>query len=78
LKIVGISIDRDSVSFLKSIKENEMNWGHSFDRGGILSGSLGFTSIPRIVLLDRNGKIVYYKHGGRIDMQKINAILRED
>lgn len=78
LKIVGISIDRDSVSFLKSIKENEMSWVHSFDRGGILSGSLGFTSIPRIVLLDRNGKIVYYKHGGRIDMQKINAILRED
>lgn len=78
LKIVGISIDSDSVSFLKSIKENEMSWVHSFDRGGILSGSLGFTSIPRIVLLDRNGKIVYYKHGGRIDMQKINAILRED
>ena len=77
LKIVSISIDRDSVSFLKSVKENEMNWVHGFDRGGILSNSIGFTSIPRLVLLDQNGKIVYYKTGGRIDMEKINAILRK-
>ncbi|MNL31667.1 Thiol-disulfide oxidoreductase ResA [compost metagenome] len=78
LKIVGISIDRDSVSFINSVKENKMDWIHSFDRGGILSSSLGFSSIPRIVLLDRNGSIVYYKKGGKLDMQKINAILRKD
>ncbi|MQP29991.1 redoxin family protein [Sphingobacterium faecium] len=78
LKIIGISIDRDSVSFINSIKENKMEWIHSFDRGGVLSSALGFNNIPRIVLLDRNGHIVYYKKGGRLDMQKINAILRKD
>lgn len=78
LKIVGISIDRDSTSFIQGVKEHNMHWDHSFDRGGVLSERLGITSIPRVVLLDRNGKILYYKTGGRLDVTKINAILKEE
>lgn len=78
LKIVGISIDRDSTSFINSIEEHKMDWVHSLDRGSLLSGKLGISSVPRVLLLDRNGKIVYYKKGGRLDMEKIRAIIRKD
>ncbi|TYR32216.1 TlpA family protein disulfide reductase [Sphingobacterium phlebotomi] len=78
LKIVGISIDRDSTSFINSIEEHKMDWVHSLDRGSLLSGKLGISSVPSVLLLDRNGKIVYYKKGGRLDMEKIRAIIRKD
>ena len=78
LKIVGISIDRDSTSFINCIAEHKMDWIHSLDRGSRLSDKLGISSVPRVVLLDRNAKIVYNKRGGNLDMEKIRAILRED
>ncbi|RZF60227.1 TlpA family protein disulfide reductase [Sphingobacterium corticibacterium] len=78
LKIVGISIDRDSTSFINSIEEHKMDWIHSLDRGSLLSGKLGINTIPRVVLLNRSGRIVYNKRGGRLDMEKIRAILGED
>lgn len=78
LKIVGVSIDRDSTSFINSIEEHKMDWVHSLDRGSLLSGKLGINSVPSVLLLDRNGKIVYYKKGGRLNMEKIRAIIRKD
>lgn len=78
LKIVGISIDRDSTSFIKSIAEHKMDWIHSLDRGDLLSAKLGINSIPRVVLLNRNGVIVYYKGGGRLDLERIRAVIRKD
>ncbi|MFD2966524.1 TlpA family protein disulfide reductase [Sphingobacterium bambusae] len=78
LKIVGVSIDRDSTSFLRHVDEYQMNWTHSFDYGGIKSSSLGINSIPRVILLDRNGKILYYSTGGKLDRKKIYAILAKD
>ncbi|AIM37975.1 hypothetical protein KO02_15735 [Sphingobacterium sp. ML3W] len=76
LKIVSISIDKDSTSFLNSIKEHRMDWVHSLDRSSSLSDSLGISSIPTLLLVDQNGKIVYYKNGGKLDMDRIRAIVR--
>lgn len=78
LKIVSISNDRDSISFINSIEEHHMDWTHSLDRGGLLSDALGVSSIPTVMLLDRNARIIYYKNGGDLDMEKIRAIIRED
>lgn len=78
LKIVSISIDRDSTSFINSVKEHKMDWIHSLDRGSLLSDSLGISSVPTLLLLNRNGKIVYYKNGGKLDIDRIRAIIRED
>ncbi|QIH35578.1 TlpA disulfide reductase family protein [Sphingobacterium sp. DR205] len=78
LKIVSISIDRDSISHINSIKQHKMDWVHSLDRGAVLSGSLGVTSVPTVLLLDRNRKIVYYKNGGKLDVDRIRAIIRKD
>lgn len=78
LKIVSISIDRDSTSFINSVKEHKMDWINSLDRGSLLSDSLGISSVPTLLLLNRHGKIVYYKNGGKLDVDRIRAIIRED
>lgn len=78
LKIVSISIDRDSASYVNSIKQHKMDWLHSLDRGAVLSGSLGISSVPTVLLVDRNGKIVYYKNGGKLDVDRIRSIVGKD
>lgn len=75
LKIVSISIDRDSASYVNSIKQHKMDWLHSLDRGAVLSGSLGISSVPTVLLVDRNGKIVYYRNGGKLDVDRIRSIV---
>jgi len=78
LKIVSISIDRDSASYINSIKQHKMDWVHSLDKGAVLSSSLGINSVPTVLLVDRNGKIVYYKNGGKLDVDKIRSIVGKD
>lgn len=78
LKIVSISIDRDSIHFSKSMKEYKMNWTHSFDRGGLLSESLGISSIPTVMLVGQDGKILYYKNGGKLDLGEIRRIVMKE
>ena len=78
LKIVSISIDGDSASYINSIKQHKMDWVHSLDKGAVLSSSLGINSVPTVLLVDRNGKIVYYKNGGKLDVDKIRSIVGKD
>lgn len=78
LKIVSISIDRDSTSYINSIKQHKMNWIHSLDRGAVLSSSLGISSVPTVLLVDQKGKIFYYKNGGKLDVDRIRSIVRKD
>jgi len=77
LNIVSISIDTDSTRYENCKKEHKLDWVHSLDRGGTRSASLGISSIPAVLLLDPDGKIVYYKNGGKLDIEKIGAIVRK-
>lgn len=78
MKIISISIDRDSVSFANAVKENNMNWEQRLDQNGLISTSLGVNSVPTVLMVDRNGVIKYYKNGGRLDVARIKAILEGD
>ncbi|MEJ5052799.1 TlpA family protein disulfide reductase [Sphingobacterium sp. MYb382] len=75
LSVISISIDRDSTKFSKSVKEHQLNWTNSLDRARIVSSSLGISSVPTVLLLDRSGKISYYKNGGRLDLERIRKII---
>jgi len=78
LKIIGISIDRDSAALIESIKEHGIDWQNSHDRGSTISTRLGVTSIPVTVLINHSGKIVYLKNGGQLDVDKIRNIIMAD
>jgi thiol-disulfide isomerase/thioredoxin len=64
LEIIGISFDRDSISWKKSIETEELNqWYHVYDgfknigKNNSLSQKYNITPIPAYVLIDRNGII---------------------
>ncbi len=76
LKILSISLDRDSLAFTNARLEHNINWTHVLDRGQLLSAKLGVESIPAVVILDRNRRIVYYHVGSTLDIDRIRKILR--
>lgn len=78
LKIIGISIDRDLIALKESLKKHNINWVNNHDKGGVISARLGITSIPVTVLINRSGKIVYFKNGGQLDVDKIRSIILAD
>ncbi|PVH26946.1 TlpA family protein disulfide reductase [Sphingobacterium corticibacter] len=76
LKILSISIDRDSLAFTNARLKHDMNWAHVLDKGDMFGSRLGVGSIPTVVILDRNRQIVYYHNGGMLDLDRIRTILR--
>ena len=59
--VIGISLDVDETVLREFIEENPLPWGQIFD-GKRLKGPLaqryGIRSIPRMFLLDREGKVI--------------------
>lgn len=78
VKFIGISIDRDSTEFLNSIKENEMNWTHVFDKNNLILNKLDIKAIPTLILIDRKGKILYKGTGDSDFKEKITAIINKE
>lgn len=62
-EIVGISYDKDKVAFEKYLKENNIEWPQYFDGKGWQNevGEKYFVrGIPKMYLLDRDGKVIAY------------------
>ncbi|GEM_PF-4955228 len=53
-------------------------WLNKPDIGGVISAKLGITSIPVNILINRSGKIVYFKNGGQLDLARIRSIIMTD
>ena len=60
-QIIAISIDNDKNYWLKAIKDDKITWKNYIDQGGwqgTIAKTFAITSIPKNILVDRNGKIV--------------------
>jgi peroxiredoxin len=59
--VFGVSLDKERKSWLKAIKDDELQWQQVSDLkfwGSEAAALYGITSIPRNFLLDPNGKII--------------------
>ena len=59
-EIVGVSLDKDGDRFADFVKARGLNWPHYFDGkgwGNDVARAYGVRSIPRTMLLDREGNI---------------------
>lgn len=74
-EILAVSVDEKKESWLKALSEENMPWpqAHTPRSGKEVMGAYQFSSIPFLVLIDRDGKIV--KRG--ISMSKLEEILEE-
>ncbi|MEO8376527.1 MAG: redoxin domain-containing protein, partial [Candidatus Sumerlaeota bacterium] len=75
--ILGVSIDKTEAVIAKHVKDKDWTNVHQtwIDEPGVGWGSsplktYGIDSIPRVVLLDKAGKIVFFGHPGEIDVEK--------
>lgn len=60
-EIVGVSLDNDKASWVKGIKDLNITWPQMSDLKGWkteLGASYAVNSIPHMVLIDKNGKII--------------------
>lgn len=75
LELIIISADRDSIQFTKFIHENNMNWHHVYDRERFIANPLAIDALPTVLLINPEGKIVYQKTGGQLNLEEIKSIV---
>lgn len=73
IELIGINLDRDRMAFENAIKTHEMTWNHIFDHRKKMSHLYTVTAIPTILLIDREGKIIFRNNKGYTinDLQKL-------
>ncbi len=75
--VFGVSLDRDKKSWLKAIREDNLNWQHVSDLkywGSAAAALYRVGSIPRNFLLDPNGKIIGRDLRGPDLIDKLNEL----
>lgn len=79
LGIVGVSLDNNQESWTKAIKDLKMDWNHMSDLKGWKSEGAalyGVRSIPAIVLIDKEGKIIARNLRGEELEAKLSELLK--
>jgi thiol-disulfide isomerase/thioredoxin len=77
-EILGVSLDRDSASWVKAIADDQLTWSHVSDlkywdsEGAEL---YGVSAIPHAVLIDREGLITAKNLNGDELRAKIESLL---
>lgn len=68
-EIIGISSDYDDSDWREFIKEYKMNWVHVLDASLSIGFDYNVSGIPKLFILDKNGKIVKSGHPSLIDLE---------
>lgn len=80
LEILGVSLDSDRKPWLASIEKNELNWHHvstlnKFDCP--IAQQFRVTGIPRMYIIDKNGKIIAQDLRGEDLARKMDELFKE-
>lgn len=59
LEIIGISEDLDLKKLNAFVKKEAMNWPHFYDRYKEITQLYGINAYPALILIDKEGKIIY-------------------
>ncbi|MBL4675605.1 MAG: TlpA family protein disulfide reductase [Mucilaginibacter sp.] len=71
LQIIGVSADNDPKALNRVVGENDMNWLHIFDSNRDISELYQIEVFPSLVLIDREGKIIYRSAGQINDVDEL-------
>lgn len=73
--IIGISQDRDKNKLIATIKKEAMNWMHYYDMNGKISRLYGVSIFPTLVLIDKEGKLLYESDPDTEDKDELPKVL---
>lgn len=77
--VLGVSLDKDKSSWLKAIKDDNLNWPQVSDLkfwGSAAVGLYGFDGIPYNVLIDPQGKIIATELRAEALQNKLAEVLK--
>lgn len=77
LVIIGISQDYDSVKVGAFVKKQEMNWLHFYDGDKKLCHLYGIEAIPTLILISKEGNIIYQSDHEHNDKERLPQLLEE-
>ncbi len=79
LVIIGISLDNRKEDLTEFLKANKIPWPQLYEPGGLdssLANALGVLTLPSMLLIDKQGKVVNRNvHAGELD-KEVGALLR--
>ncbi|NQY66421.1 MAG: AhpC/TSA family protein [Flavobacteriales bacterium] len=78
LEIYSVSLDKNKDSWIRAIQQDQLNWIHVSELAAWNTSvvkTYGFTGIPFMVLLDREGKIIAKNLRGAQLAQKLSEVL---
>lgn len=76
VKVISVSLDRDTTSHLKAIQKLPASWAHIYNDRNIID-SYGVVGIPEVFLIDPEGKIlVPTQKEGVSNLDEIETILK--
>lgn len=76
LVIIGISKDSDLKKLKAGVKKNSMTWPQFYDQNNNMSKLYEVDAIPALVLIDREGKIIYKSDMIVNDKERLPKILQ--
>lgn len=79
LEILGVSLDRDKAAWEKAIADDQLTWNHVSDLqywNNAAAQLYGINSIPHLIVLDENNKIVAHNLHGQELKDKIAEMLQ--
>ena len=76
LTIIGISWDNDSKKLAAFVKAKQMNWLHIYGKASDIIQLYGITAIPQLVLINKDGKMVYNSNLEGSDENMLSKLLK--
>lgn len=73
IEVIGVSLDRNPKDFKSAISQYQMTWKHILDHRKKISNLYSISAVPTILLIDREGKIIFKNDKGHTvnDLQKL-------
>jgi len=79
LKVVGVNVDAQSDELVQFFRKQKPEWTHLYEEGGLdsrLASEMGIFTLPVMLLIDKNGKVVDRQiHGAQLE-QEIEKLVR--
>jgi peroxiredoxin len=75
LVIIGVSWDHDSKKLEAFVKNQKINWPHFYDRNEEISRLYGIEAIPTLILIDKEGRMIYKSDLVQSDKDKLSKVL---
>lgn len=77
LAMVGISWDTGKDQLLAGIRKNNMTWPQYLDQGTKIGTQYNVASIPTLILLDKEGKMIFHSANLQSDQDTLSKLLEK-